>query len=97
MQRHEADARHLPGHLRDPDRPAELIGRFPAGDDAADIGHGPLDDEPGFLDAELDGGERIDRLRSARPPAPSTGDAEHADAVHVAEIVLHLAAAPASP
>ena len=51
------------------------------------IGQRALDHEPGLLDAELDRG-RADRPAPAARRAP--GDAEHADAMHVAEIVLHL-------
>ena len=64
MSAHEAGGRNLAGDLRDADRPAELVGRFPADDDAADIGERAVDHEPGLLHAELDRG-RADR------PAPA--------------------------
>ena len=54
QHRHEAKRGDLAGNLRDPDRPAELVGAFAAGEQAADIGERPVDDEPGFLGAEPD-------------------------------------------
>ena len=63
-KRGEARARHLAGHLGDADRTAELIGRFPSGEHAADIGQRALDDEPGLLRAAADGRQRPDLLAS---------------------------------
>ena len=51
MSGDEAEARHLSGHLRDANRATELICRFAADDDAADIAERPVDHGPGFLNA----------------------------------------------
>src|SRR6202521_2359822 len=90
QERREADGSHLAGYLRDADGAAELIGRLPAGDNAADVSERALDHEPGFADAHgerfteaVTFGDDICRCRRAR-------DAEHADAVNVAEVILDL-------
>src|SRR5687768_18075902 len=85
-QRDEAGGCHLPRDLRDPDRPAKLIGRLPPDDHAADIGERALDHEPRLFHAELDRSKRIDLYRLSA----CARDAEHTDAVNVAEIVLDL-------
>src|SRR6185312_3958136 len=73
------------------DRAAELVGRLAAREHPADIGQGPVDDEPGLLGPF---GDRLERavaagLDVARLHRPA--DAEHTEAVGVAEIVLDLA------
>ena len=62
-QRHEARGRHLARHLGDADRAAELVGRFAAGDDAADIGRACARSRTMSLRTpSRTAGERIDRL-----------------------------------
>ena len=51
-QWNETEARHLPRHLCDADRAAQLVGRLTAGDDAADIAERAVDDRPGLLDRQ---------------------------------------------
>ena len=48
-QRRKPEGGDLAGNLRDPDRPAELVGGFAPGDDSAEIGQRAFDHEPGFL------------------------------------------------
>ena len=89
--------RDLPGNLRDPDRAAELVGGFAADEHAADIGERAVDDEPGFLDAQPDRLRRRDRLVFHVARRHRAADAEDADALDVAEIVLDLLERRASP
>src|SRR5580704_5341920 len=89
-ERDEARGGHLARHLGNPDRAAELVGRLAADDDAADIAERAVDDEPGLLHAHPHRLRRRHRLefqvlRRGRP-----GNAQNADAMHVAEIVLDL-------
>src|SRR5271170_1637713 len=86
----ETDRRHLTRYLSDPDRAAELIGRFPPDNDAADVGHRAVHHEPGFLNAEPNGLRRRDRLELQVLRHHRTRDAENADAMDIAEIVLDL-------
>ena len=51
-QRGKADSGDLPRYLGDPQRTADLVGGFPAGEDAADIGERAAHHEAGFLNAE---------------------------------------------
>ena len=46
----QADSRDLAGDLGDPDRTAQLVGRFPPHDHPAKIGKRPVDHEPRLLD-----------------------------------------------
>ena len=61
-QRGKTDGGDLTRNLGDPQRAADLVGRFAPGEDAADIGQRPVDHEPGFLDAEPERGRGIDAL-----------------------------------
>ena len=73
MSGDKSDRRHLPRHLRDPDRASQLIRRFAADDDAAEIAQRAVDDKPGLLHAHPDRLRRRHRLQISDPPAPSTG------------------------
>src|SRR5690242_16200183 len=87
----EAGRGHLAGNLGDADRPAELVGRLAAGENPTDVRQRAVDQEPGFLRAGHDRFQRthlaaVDVARRHR-----AADAEHAEPLHVAEIVLQLA------
>src|SRR5580704_16910145 len=86
----EARGRHLARHLRDPDRAAELIGGLAADDNAADIAQRAVDDEPGLLHAHPCRLWRRHRLEFQILSRGRAGNAQNADAMHVAEIVLDL-------
>src|SRR6185295_7620767 len=79
---------HLPGYLRDHDRATELIGRIAPDEDAANIGQRGIDDDPRFLHAKPDGRKRADRLRALLVLCHRAADAQNADALDVAEIIL---------
>src|SRR6185369_91853 len=74
----------------DTDRTAELVGGFPAGDDATEVGQGAVDHEPGLLRPGNHGLERAHLLRLDIARRHRAADTEHADTVNVAEIVLEL-------
>ena len=97
MSADKAGGRHLAGDLGDADRPAELIGGFTPGKDPADVGQGAVDHEPGLLRAHDDGRQRPDLLRLDVAGRHGAADAEHAEPVHIAEIVLDLLELAASP
>ena len=61
-----------------PNGTADLVGRFPAGEDAADIGERAVDHEPGLLDAEPQRGRRIDALGQGLAGRGRAGDAQNA-------------------
>src|SRR5580693_9088020 len=89
-ERDKAGGRHLAGHLGNPDRAAELVGRLAADDDAADIAERAVDDEPGLLHAHPNRLRRRHRLEFQILGRGRPGNAQNADAMHVAEIVLDL-------
>src|SRR3984893_246959 len=90
QKRRKAHGCDLTGHLRDTDGTAELIGRLPAGNDAGDVAERTLDHKPRFADAH---GERFTKAVALRDDVRRScraGDAEHTDAMHVAEVVFAL-------
>src|SRR6185437_4404897 len=76
--------------LRDPNRPAELIGGFAPGKDAAEIRQSAVDHEPSLLRAHDDSLQRIDLLRLGIAWGHGPADAEHAKPVCVAETGLEF-------
>ena len=71
-------------------RTADLVGRFPPGKDAADIGQRPIDHEPGFLDAEPERGGGIDALGGDIAGRRLAGNSQHAQPMGISERVFHF-------
>ena len=90
-QGRKADGGHLAGDLGDPDRAADLIGILPAGENSADIGNSPVNDEPCLLDAQPNSGRWVHWFGDGITRSGGTGDTENADPVDVPERILDLA------
>src|SRR3954466_8053696 len=86
----ESRGRDLARHLSDSNRPAELVRRFPAGNDAAEIGHRTVDHEPGFLEPKRDRLEWPDRLELDIVGRERTAYAQNSHPMYVPEAVLDL-------
>src|SRR6201999_2101656 len=86
----ESGGRHLPGYLGDPNRTVELVGRSPPREYPADIRERAVDNEPSLLGALDDSRDRTELLRLNVARRHRAADAQHAEPVHVAEIVLQL-------
>src|SRR5690242_3827864 len=89
-QRGKADGGDLPRNLSDSNRSAKLVGSFTADNDAADIAQRPIDHEPGFLTAKPNRQNRRNRFVFNVAGRHRAADAENADAMDVAKIVLDL-------
>src|SRR5262249_46570468 len=87
---HEAEAGDLTGHLGDADRTAELVGGLAAGDDAADVTKRALDHRPRLLYRHHHRLRWRHRMHLEVLGRHGAADAEDADPLHVAEIVLAL-------
>src|ERR1700733_2577506 len=86
----KADRGNLPRYLRDPNRPAKLVGRLAADNDATNVRQRPIDDEPGFLRAHPNRLRRRYRLKFQVLRRHRSADAENSDPMNVAKIVLDL-------
>ena len=62
-ERNKTETRHLSRHLGDPDRTAQLVRGFAAGDYAADVGERPINDRPGLLRREPNGLRGCNRVK----------------------------------
>src|SRR5690242_9632803 len=89
-QGRKASRRHLAGNLRDPYRPTELIGRLPSNKDAANVGKGSVDHEPGLLRPHDDGAQWPRLLRFDVTRRHRSAYAKHAKTVNVAKVVFKL-------
>src|SRR5258707_6872514 len=96
-QRGNTDSGALTRNLGNPERAADLVGRFTPGKDAADIRQRAVDHEPGFLDAKPECRRRVHAFGCGIAGYHLAGNAQHADPVRISERVFHLPELRRSP